>query len=978
MPHTPIPYRLLPLLALGPALAAATVSGELKQWHALTLDFTGPASSETATPNPFTDYRLDVTFRHPASGRTLVAPGFFAADGAAADSGATAGSRWRCHFCPDATGAWTWSASFRTGADVAMAASATAGTAAGFCNGESGTVTIAASDKTGRDLRHHGRLRYVGEHYLRFAGSGAWFLKVGPDSPEGMLANPDIDCEDPAGTRASFSAHAQHWLTGDPSWKAGKGKAIVGAVNHIADQGMNCFYVLTYTGHGDTKSVWPFRRVDDRRRMDCSKLDQWRRVLAHMNHRGIQAHLVLTETENESYWEKADNDSSGFAPSRKLYYREMLARFADLPGVMWNLGEEIGWSDSKGGTYGLACTDAQRKAWSSWLRGLDPYDAPIVCHTLPGGSWDSIYSPLLGFADYEGISGQFSLNPNGMNTAHATIKTWIDRSAAAGRKWVVSNDEVGGDNLPLIYKADGTREDTAGIRPDVLDADHDYARQWALWGSLMAGAAGVESYFGWYFTPQGGGDGAVSNFAAWNNWWRQCRIAHTFFTTHLPFWLMHHDDGLTASTSDFCFAQRGEVYVIYLRQGGTTDLDLLTATDRFGVQWYDPRNGGALRDGSVTTITGPGRKALGDPPSDAGKDWAVLVKRLAPVNQAPTVSLTAPTAGLVVDAGRTVDLTATASDSDGTVATVEFLVDGVVKASDTAAPFAATWIATGTGTHTLSARATDDDGATTTSTPRTVTVNALPTVAITSPMAGRAFLVGQSIRLTANAADADGAIARVEFLANGTLITTERQAPWDWSWTAAGAGTQVITARAYDDRGAMTVSTPVTVTVAAPFAARVNFQPVGTPLVDGWSHDNGLVFGARSGGLSYGWNQDIAATARDRNHATSVDQLHDTLLHLQKPATPDARWEIAVPNGTFQVRLVAGDPQFFDSRFRIAAEGVAAIDGLPTTAERWLERSVTVTVDDGRLTIASLADADNNKLCLVEILQIAPQPGANG
>jgi hypothetical protein len=64
-----------------------------------------------------------------------------------------------------------------------------------------------------------------------------------------------------------------------------------------------------------------------------------------------------------------------------------------------------------------------------------------------------------------------------------------------------------------------------------------------------------------------------------------------------------------------------------LKTGATTNLDLSGATvgENFKVQWYDPRNGGPLQDGSVTQVTGGGTVSLGQPPSDAGEDWAILV-----------------------------------------------------------------------------------------------------------------------------------------------------------------------------------------------------------------------------------------------------------------------------------------------------------------------------------------------------------------
>jgi hypothetical protein len=49
--------------------------------------------------------------------------------------------------------------------------------------------------------------------------------------------------------------------------------------------------------------------------------------------------------------------------------------------------------------------------------------------------------------------------------------------------------------------------------------------------------------------------------------------------------------------SKYCFAKPGETYVVYLPDGGTTDLDLAGARGRFQVSWYNPRTGGGLAEG---------------------------------------------------------------------------------------------------------------------------------------------------------------------------------------------------------------------------------------------------------------------------------------------------------------------------------------------------------------------------------------------
>jgi hypothetical protein len=106
---------------------------------------------------------------------------------------------------------------------------------------------------------------------------------------------------------------------------------------------------------------------------------------------------------------------------------------------------------------------------------------------------------------------------------------------------------------------------------------------------------------------------------------------------------------------------------------------------------------------------------------------------------------------------------------------------------------------------------------------------------------------------------------------------------------------------------------------------------------------------------------------RRASDLNSPDQRYDTLTHLQKPANPDAIWEIALINGTYRVRVVAGDASNVDSVFRTTVEGVLTVSGTPTTSTRWVEGTQTVTVTDGRLTIRSGAGASNNKICFVEI-----------
>ena len=191
---------------------------------------------------------------------------------------------------------------------------------------------------------------------------------------------------------------------------------------------------------------------------------------------------------------------------------------------------------------------------------------------------------------------------------------------------------------------------------------------------------------------------------------------------------------------------------------------------------------------------------------------------------------------------------------------------------------------------------------------------------------------------------------RLEFYENGGLATARLL----WS--------SLSTAKA-----AVPMASLYPVTPPPPAGIFVNFQPAASPVPTGYLADGGLVYGARGNGQTYGWTIDNTAQTRDRNASNSPDQRYDTLTHLQKPANPDAIWEIAVANGTYRVRIVSGDPSNIDSVFRTTAEGTLVVSGTPTTSTRWIEGTATVVVTDGRLTIRSGAGASNNKICFVEI-----------
>lgn len=81
-----------------------------------------------------------------------------------------------------------------------------------------------------------------------------------------------------------------------------------------------------------------------------------------------------------------------------------------------------------------------------------------------------------------------------------------------------------------------------------------------------------------------------------------------------------------------------------------------------------------------------------------------------PIGQTPVATLTAPANGSVWYLGDTINLTATASDSDGSVTKVEFYQDAIKLGEDTTNPYEYAWTGFAAGDYSLTARATDNDG----------------------------------------------------------------------------------------------------------------------------------------------------------------------------------------------------------------------------------------------------------------------------
>ncbi len=585
---------------------AVEITGELKKWHPVTFSIDGPTVDEQDTPNPFADYKLQITFTKDAL--TYDIPGYFAADGNAAETSATSGNIWRAHFSPPETGTWNYSISFTRGTDIATDDTAVVDEV--IIDNMTGSIEITDTDKSGRDFRGKGSLRYVGEAYLQF-DNGEWYLKAGTDSPENILAYSEFDStytSDGNDFVKDYLAHVQDWNPEDPTWQSGKGKGLIGTINYLTDQGVNSAFILMNNigQEGDNAAegnddVWPFLTPTVYDRYDVSKMAQWDIVFQHMQEKGMMLHFALQEIDNDALLDNGD-----LGRTRKLFYRELMARFGYHNALTWNIGEELR-SDRN--------TDAQRKSYIDYISSIDPYEHGIIAHTWPGDDeYEAIYGPLLGYPTFDGASFQIHDGTDGTGDlkVYDTMKNWYNQSKDSGRKWYMTIDECCGWQT--------------GVTPFGNEYNLDDVRVDDLWGSLMAGGSGAEWFFGDRKPIQY--DLSTEDFRPYQLMWDYSRYAVEFFHNHLPFVEMEPQTGLSEDEEHLVFAKPGEVYAIYLREGGTPELNIEAFVGNYRVKWYNPRIGGGLRNGSVKTIAGAGLQDLGVPPEAPEEDWVILVENV--------------------------------------------------------------------------------------------------------------------------------------------------------------------------------------------------------------------------------------------------------------------------------------------------------------------------------------------------------------
>jgi hypothetical protein len=265
-------------------------------------------------------------------------------------------------------------------------------------------------------------------------------------------------------------------------------------------------------------------------------------------------------------------------------------------------------------------------------------------------------------------------------------------------------------------------------------------------------------------------------------------------------------------------------------------------------------------------------------------------------NQPPAVVLAAPADAATFTAPATITISATASDTDGTITTVDFYAGSMLLGSDQTSPYSTTWTDAPAGSYRLTAVAADNDGSRTTSAARTITVvapNQAPAVSLAAPADGATYTAPATIAVSATASDGDGTIAGVDFYAGTTLIGSDTSTPYSVTWNNVPAGSYQVTAVARDNAGSATTSAARTITVNAENQA---------PMVSLSAPANGATYPALA-------TITLSATASDVDGTVTVVEFYrdmTTLIGSDTTAPYEAVWT-DVPAGSYQLTAVARD-----------------------------------------------------------------------
>ena len=290
-------------------------------------------------------------------------------------------------------------------------------------------------------------------------------------------------------------------------------------------------------------------------------------------------------------------------------------------------------------------------------------------------------------------------------------------------------------------------------------------------------------------------------------------------------------------------------------------------------------------------------------------------------NAPPSVSLTAPAAGSTFAVPATITLSANASDSDGSIARVEFYTGSSLLGSDTTAPYSMVWTNAAEGSHVLTAQAIDDIGARTTSTSVTITVARKVTGVSVSP---NPIVTGQQATVTVAGSPACGAV-EINYGDGSWQTYAITGFPFSQTHTWTTSGTLTITATGHGDCSGQ-ASTGITVNTNPPPSVSLTAPAAGTVYTTGASVT-------------------LTATASDAHGVAAVEfYAGATLLGTDTTAPYSVTWA-SIPSGTHSLTARARDihgAQATSAAVSVSARDVQSVSVSPSALTAGATATITV------------------------------------
>jgi lysophospholipase L1-like esterase len=234
--------------------------------------------------------------------------------------------------------------------------------------------------------------------------------------------------------------------------------------------------------------------------------------------------------------------------------------------------------------------------------------------------------------------------------------------------------------------------------------------------------------------------------------------------------------------------------------------------------------------------------------------------------------------------------------------------------------------------------------------------NQTPSATLTAPTAGATIAADADVVFAATASDADGSVARVEFLANGSEVGEDASAPYGFTWVDPPAGGHTLSARAVDNVGATGSSAPVPITVQSPPGGSSLYRAInlgGSAMtIDGVPWEAGTAANVQTTGIVYE-NQSIPVEP-----ATSAARAAMLRSVIWGASVSGASLR-SVPSGSYDVFVSIWEDNR-SATIDVRVEGQLVRQGYRSGARGHWERlgPFRVSVSDGSLDVTAGPDAN--------------------